>query len=310
MAQGLDINQVIAYNLMRVRKALGLSQDQAAGRLEPYLGVRWSKAVYSAAERSYAGKRIRQFTAADVAAFTVAFQVPQLYFFMPPKPEDRTAAGVMIGERFVAWPDLLDVMLDGKQQSALQLRLIELPPYEWPKNRAYLAALGLGDAEQLLADAGAEAATLISPAGEVSRYVRGSGKWVPAPPIVCAIVTSDRGVLISRRNDGDPPWGFIAGEQDVVRDDLPENTAVRETKEEARLEVEAGAVIGELPRHPRTGRHVIYVAATPIHGTDVSNGDPAELAEVKWARLSEALELLPDMFPRVRDYLERTLGEG
>ena len=99
VTQGLDINQVIAYNLMRVRKALGLSQEQAAERLAPHLGVRWSKAVYSAAERSYAGKRIRQFTAADVAAFAVAFSVPLLYFFLPPRPDDREADSVAIGDR-------------------------------------------------------------------------------------------------------------------------------------------------------------------------------------------------------------------
>lgn len=32
------------------------------------------------------------------------------------------------------------------------------------------------------------------------------------PPVVAAIVTSGRGVLAGRRNDGKPPWTFIAGE--------------------------------------------------------------------------------------------------
>lgn len=132
VTQGLDLNQVIAYNLMRIRKARGESQEQAAELLEPHLGVRWSKAVYSAAERSYAGKRVRQFTAADLAAFAAAFEVPLLYFFLPPKPEDRHADGITIGGRLVPWPDLLNVMLDGKQQGALQLRLFELPSSEWP----------------------------------------------------------------------------------------------------------------------------------------------------------------------------------
>jgi len=47
-------------------------------------------------------------------SFAAAFQVPLLYFFLPPKPDEREASGVMIGDRLVAWPDLLDVMLDGK----------------------------------------------------------------------------------------------------------------------------------------------------------------------------------------------------
>lgn len=35
----------------------------------------------------------------------------------------------------------------------------------------------------------------------------------PRPrPVVAAIVTSKHGVLVGRRNDGKPPWTFIAGE--------------------------------------------------------------------------------------------------
>jgi hypothetical protein len=30
--------------------------------------------------------------------------------------------------------------------------------------------------------------------------------------VVAAIVTSKHGVLVGRRNDGKPPWTFIAGE--------------------------------------------------------------------------------------------------
>jgi 8-oxo-dGTP diphosphatase len=129
------------------------------------------------------------------------------------------------------------------------------------------------------------------------------------PPIVAAIVTSDRGVLISRRNDNDPPWGFITGEQDVVKDDLPEHTAIREVKEETGLEIEAGEVIGERD-HPQTGRHMIYIAAHPVRDTDVFPVDSAELAEVRWVGLAEAVELLPGMFERVHTYLAATIGTG
>lgn len=40
--------------------------------------------------------------------------------------------------------------------------------------------------------------------------------------------------------------------------------------------------------HPSTGRTMIYMAARPIHGTDVFVGDRHELAEVRWATLDEA----------------------
>ena len=124
---------------------------------------------------------------------------------------------------------------------------------------------------------------------------------------MAAIVTSDRGVLVGRRNDGKPPWTFIAGEQDSVQDESPEDTAVREVKEETGLEVRAGQVIGERD-HPKTGRHMIYLAAVPVRGTDVFVGDEDELAEVRWVGLAEADELLPGMYEPVREHLARELG--
>jgi 8-oxo-dGTP pyrophosphatase MutT (NUDIX family)/transcriptional regulator with XRE-family HTH domain len=128
-------------------------------------------------------------------------------------------------------------------------------------------------------------------------------------PVVAAIVTSRQGVLIGRRVDGKPPWTFIAGEQDVVKDENPADTAVREVKEETGLRIRPGDVIGERV-HPKTNRRMIYLAATPTRSTSVFVNDEAELTEVKWASLDEALRLLPDMFPPVRQHLERTLGSG
>ena len=53
---------------------------------------------------------------------------------------------------------------------------------------------------------------------------------------------------------------------------------------------------------------MIYMAATPTHGTDVFVGDEDELAEVRWLSLAEADELLPGMFEPVREHLARELG--
>jgi 8-oxo-dGTP pyrophosphatase MutT (NUDIX family) len=131
----------------------------------------------------------------------------------------------------------------------------------------------------------------------------------PTQPVVAAIVTSDLGVLVGRRNDGKPPWTFIAGEQDAVKDENPADTAVREVKEETGLRVQVGEVIGERV-HPKTHRRMIYMAAKPTHGTDVFVGDEDELAEVRWIGLAEADELLPGMFEPVREHLARELGEA
>jgi transcriptional regulator with XRE-family HTH domain len=134
MPQSLTANQLVAYNLMRIRKTLGLSQEQAAKRLEPYLaGKRWSKAVYSAAERSYHGNRIRQFNADDLVAMALAFGVPIAYFFLPPRPEDRKEdAAVRSGDTEVSWRDLFTVMLGGTYRATMRYRALELPHHERP----------------------------------------------------------------------------------------------------------------------------------------------------------------------------------
>jgi 8-oxo-dGTP diphosphatase len=127
------------------------------------------------------------------------------------------------------------------------------------------------------------------------------------PSVVTAIVTSELGVLVGRRNDGRPPWTFISGEQEP--DERIEDTAIREVKEETGLEVTAGETIGERD-HPRTGRHMIYMAARPVRDTEVIVGDEEELAEVRWVSLAEADELMAEygMFGPVHEYLAQEIG--
>lgn len=125
------------------------------------------------------------------------------------------------------------------------------------------------------------------------------------PVIVAAIVTSKDGVLIERRLDGRPLWTFPAGEAEPG--ESPADTAIRETKEETGLLIKVSHFLGER-NHPKTGRHMIYLACRPYQGTAVHNGDEAELAEVRWADLAEARELLPGMFGPVHEHLEQTLN--
>lgn len=124
------------------------------------------------------------------------------------------------------------------------------------------------------------------------------------PPIVAAVVTSSRGVLITRRHDGKPLWGFVTGE--VEPGEAPQDAAIREAKEETTLEVKVSHMIGER-MHPATGRHMIYLAARPYQGTDVTIGDPAELAEVAWVDLRTALDRLKGLYEPVRDHLVAAL---
>ena len=89
--RGMTPNQVVAYNLLRARQLRGWTQDQAAAALEAYLGVRWSKASFSQAERSVGGKFVRQFDADEVVAFARGFELPITWFFMPPPPWEDDA---------------------------------------------------------------------------------------------------------------------------------------------------------------------------------------------------------------------------
>lgn len=129
----------------------------------------------------------------------------------------------------------------------------------------------------------------------------------PEPqPVVAAIVTSDRGVLVGKRNDGKPPWTFIAGE--IEPGESATDAVVREVKEETGLLVRAAE--REIGRrvHPKTGRTMIYLACYPLGKTDVFVGDEDELAEVRWVSLGDAEELLPGLFEPVHLHLTHELG--
>jgi 8-oxo-dGTP pyrophosphatase MutT (NUDIX family) len=125
------------------------------------------------------------------------------------------------------------------------------------------------------------------------------------PAISAAIVTSRLGVLVTRRNDRMPPWGFPAGKNELG--ETPADTAIREVKEETGLLVTVSQTIGERI-HPKTGKHMVYLAARPAtRSRDVFVGDEDELAEVRWATLDEVDEMMPDMFAPVRAHLQRVM---
>jgi len=107
-------NQIVASNLASARALRGWTQEEAAEKLEPFLGTRWSKATFSAAERSVAGKRVRQFTADEVVAFACAFELPIGWFFLPPPPDpDRPFAFAGMTRTEVSWEEVERRARDG-----------------------------------------------------------------------------------------------------------------------------------------------------------------------------------------------------
>lgn len=81
----IDVNQVIALNMARWRKAAGLKQDELGERLG------WTNTTVSAAERSADGKRVRQFTAAEALRIAEALGVPLVAMFLPDGKDDGAA---------------------------------------------------------------------------------------------------------------------------------------------------------------------------------------------------------------------------
>ena len=85
-----DLNQIVAYNFRQARELRGWTQDEAAIALEPLLGQRLPQASISAIERAYEGDRRREFDAQEILAFALAFNLPLVWFFLPPPGDHRT----------------------------------------------------------------------------------------------------------------------------------------------------------------------------------------------------------------------------
>jgi len=85
----VTMNQIAAWNMAYFRRAAELTQEELGERLG------WSKAIVSAAERSWDGKRVRQFTADDLMGIAMALRVPLAALLLPPD-DDRTAVRYVI----------------------------------------------------------------------------------------------------------------------------------------------------------------------------------------------------------------------
>lgn len=81
----LDVNAIVAFNIRAIRRARGLTQDQVADRLAQFTGNRLPQASISQMERAFADrKRRRLFNAHDLYLLSNVFEVPIVYFFLPP----------------------------------------------------------------------------------------------------------------------------------------------------------------------------------------------------------------------------------
>lgn len=122
------------------------------------------------------------------------------------------------------------------------------------------------------------------------------------PPIVAAIIVDGARVALVRRRiaEGELSWQFPAGE--LHPGEHPTAGAARETREEIGLDVQGEAVLGERV-HPATGRTMIYVACSPLHGA-ARVVDTDELDAFEWCTVDELDDRVPvGVFPPVREHL-------
>ncbi len=125
--------------------------------------------------------------------------------------------------------------------------------------------------------------------------------------VAAAVIVHEGRVLMIRRRvaEGDLSWQFPAG--GIEAGESAEVAAVREAAEETGLIVEAIKVLGERV-HPKTGRHMSYVACSLVSGT-ARVADADELAEVSWTVRGDLPALVPyGLFEPVQQYLDGELG--
>jgi 8-oxo-dGTP diphosphatase len=130
---------------------------------------------------------------------------------------------------------------------------------------------------------------------------------VERPAIAAAVIISDGRVLMVRRREreGQLSWQFPAGE--VEPGETCEAAAVRETREEVGLTVNADERLGERV-HPATKRKMIYVACQVVEGTPYV-ADEDELAEVDWCDRAKLSSYVPyPFFGPVEDYFKARLA--
>jgi transcriptional regulator with XRE-family HTH domain len=141
----VNLNQVVAYNFRAARELRGWTQEDTADRLEPYLGMRLTQASISAIERAWDGDRHREFDAHEILAFALGFDLPLIWFYMPP-PDDRRhleRAHKRINELYeivLGTPDQLEPLLQrlrelGVRDPTERERLMEAITGEKPPTR-------------------------------------------------------------------------------------------------------------------------------------------------------------------------------
>lgn len=84
----IDPNGIVAWNLRQARTLRGWTQAETVERLDEF-GIQWSVPSLSDVERSWQpDARYREFTASDLVTFSLTFELPLTWWFLPPTTDD------------------------------------------------------------------------------------------------------------------------------------------------------------------------------------------------------------------------------
>ena len=145
---GVNLNEIVAYNFRRARELRGLTQDEAADRLAPFLGVRLKQAAISGIEGAYGGAKRREFDAQELLAFACGFDLPILWFLIPPPEDHRNLQGTgdLVSELYLL------AMGRNDQLDYLRERFAELGHVEPDESDRVLERVYGGPTERTLLD--------------------------------------------------------------------------------------------------------------------------------------------------------------
>jgi transcriptional regulator with XRE-family HTH domain len=185
----MDVNAVVSYNLKAIRERRGWTQQQVTERLAEITGHQLPQASISAMERGFDGERRRRFDAHELYLLCEVFDVPIVYFFLPPPGSmgtplaDTGVAAVRLYSAILGDPDQLPVIDERLEELGLNVPT-DLDPVmamilggdpgrmnwhdhyrTWRKQRIALLAREYGDRLDDLADTLAEFANRIKTFG-------------------------------------------------------------------------------------------------------------------------------------------------
>lgn len=107
-------------------------------------------------------------------------------------------------------------------------------------------------------------------------------------PAASALVINEGKILFVRSSTTQEQWAFPGGKQE--KDETPQQTVIREIKEELGLDIKVKGVLGSYIYVSKNRKFDIRCFVAQSVGSDLRE-DSTEIIEAKWCKLNEGLSL-------------------